>query len=152
MIDRWALSIDCQEELESKCWKAIRAPPGIVPPSNKPFTVPSTLNMSQWITLTQVSSKYLLSQAFGSEEDLPILTHLCNLMDYVSACLMSGMTAAIIADVKRRARLIAGDIPKFWPRHERSMVLHMLVFHLPQALEQWGPARGFWVFAYERSV
>ena len=147
-VDAWHIPKTCQLALEEWCWSGIQAPPGIAPPSKRPFTVPSSINCSQWISITKVTGKYLLSQVFEGEH----LGVLCEILDYMAACLASEFTPADIARIKRLARKVAGHVDKYFPPTMQSLVMHMLIFHMPGELEMWGPARGFWCFPYERSV
>jgi hypothetical protein len=110
------------------------------------------MNMSQWITFAKTTGKYLFSQVFHSADDKPLLQHLCDLLDYITDSLCSSLTKAAVLDLADRAKKLAAGITDFWPSGERQWVLHILVFHLPAALRLWGPARGFWVFPFERYV
>ncbi|MDR3426060.1 hypothetical protein, partial [Silvimonas sp.] len=66
-IDTWDVPQRCLETLERICWSQICAPPSIAPPTKRPFTQPSTMNMAQWIGLSKVTAKYLFSQVFDGD-------------------------------------------------------------------------------------
>lgn len=106
------------------------------------------MNMAMWIGLSKVSGKYMLSQLFNGRA----LEVVCSLFDYISACLEPVQTSHSIRKLKKDARKLAKGVGKWFPETEKSMVLHMLVFHVPDYLGMWGPARGWWVFAFERYV
>ena len=147
-IDRWEVSPACLLELEKCCWMKIQAPPGIVPSTKRPFSMPSGLNVAQWIGISKVTAKYLFSQVFS---DTPLQV-ICSLFDYISACLEPEQSRQTLHKLEALRKKLAGYIHRFFPKSELSMVLHMLVFHEPSFLKMWGPARGCWVFAFERSV
>ena len=76
----------------------------------------------------------------------------CDLFDFINLCLAPVQSPELIVEIRQMARKVAGHVHKYFPESERSLVLHMLVFHAPDAIALWGPARGWWVFAFERSV
>lgn len=148
MVEQWHIPLHCSEALEIHCWSQIRGPPGIAPWSKKPLTVPSTMNMSLWMGVAKVTGKYLLSHVIEGT----ILTLVCDIFDFMTACLAAQQTPESIVEIKAASRKIAGHIADYFPDSELSLVLHMLVMHIPDQLKTWGPARGWWVFAFERSV
>ena len=147
-VSAWHIPPKVQLALEQHCWSGILAPPGIAPLNKRPFTASGQLNTAQWVTFSKVTGKYLMSQYFEDEH----LQALCNLFDFVDLCLAPTVTQQSIRNLHTMARILAGDIDKYFPVTERSMVLHLLVFHMPDEIALWGPTRGYWVFAFERSV
>lgn len=147
-IDTWCITPRVTSGLEDHCWCNILAPPGIVGRTKKPFTTPSGLNSAQWMGVTKVTGKYLLSHLFTGD----LLQALCDFLDFTTMCLASSLNAIDLERIKKKAQVVARDIDRFFPLSERSLVLHILIFHIPAYLEMWGPARCWWVFPYERSV
>jgi hypothetical protein len=50
--------------------------------------------------------------------------------------------------IKNAAKKIDQNLPK----SDWAMVLHNLMFHIPDTIKRWGPTRGYWCFPFERSV
>lgn len=104
--------------------------------------------MALWISLSKVTAKYLFSQVFDGSP----LAVICSLFDFISDCLQPALSPKSIHALKQKGQELAGRIADWFPQTEKSLVLHILVFHIPSCLEMWGPARGTWVFAFERLV
>jgi hypothetical protein len=149
-VEAWTVASSTVVAVETRCWPLILAPPGVVPTTARPFTNPGELNCAHWLSVAQVTGKYLLSQLFQGQP----LEVLCKLLDFTANCLALDpeITQEGIEKLTADAKGLAADIDRFFPSSEWSLVLHMLVFHVPKMLEEWGPARGTWCFAYERSA
>lgn len=145
-VDVWKLPPAVKDAVDDRGWLGILAPPGLLSRSQRPLNLHSQLNSAQWITMAKVTGKYLLGLAFEGKA----LESLCDLLDYVTLCLSDRITPSLLTEIGIQAKRCANMINETMPEGEFSLVLHMLIFHVPATLKRWGPARGWWVFPFER--
>jgi hypothetical protein len=106
----------------------------------------SEMTAHHWMNFVKVYGKYLLSLKYTDD----CLRVACAVLDFVKDCLLSHLPSGKVQEITQQATALAKELHKFFPQTERSMVLHLLVFHMPQGLRYFGPARGFWAFWAER--
>lgn len=140
----------------------IQAPLGIAPASIAPFQRPGEMTAYHWINFIKVYGKYLMSRLYPAVYPLaaeplartynPALKGSCMLIDLLKLCLASSVTSKIKSDTDVMARSIAGEFDRIFPATEKAIVMHNLIFHIPDTIRMWGPARGFWCFPFERYI
>lgn len=133
--------------IETEAYAKIIAPPGIAPRYQRPFTVPSDMSCHDWLNFTKVYGKYLLSNMY-SDKSLKVL---CGIIDLVHQCLASSVTSDSLEALRLQVKSVARNFEKDVPSTEWSIMMHLLTFHMPDTMEFWGPARGYWCFPFERS-
>jgi hypothetical protein len=142
----WHMSEAEATEIERVAYREIRAPTGVAPHSKRPLSCSSEMTAHHWMNFVKVYGKYLLALKYTGD----CLRVACALLDFIKDCLLSHLPPGKADEIGRKAREIAKDIDKFFPHTERSMVLHLLIFHIPQALHYFGPMRTVWAFWSER--
>lgn len=145
----WFISKDRAEAIETHGYKKILAPSGVAPHSKRPLSCSTQMTAHHWMNFVKCYGKYLLCLAF--HEDDPTLAALCQLLDFLKDCLRPTIAPGDIKKLYKDARELAGTIHERFPLNARSMMLHLLVYHVPSGLSLWGPARGVHCFPYERS-
>lgn len=146
-VDRWKMNNLVALRIEQDLYLKLIAPPGIAPQTKRPLTVPSHLSSHHWLSFTKVYGKYLLTHAY---EEGPSLQILCNIIDLVQQCVASTVTPESLARLNQRIQDVAKSFEKSFPASEWSIVMHLLVFHIPDTIKFWGPARSYWCFPFER--
>jgi hypothetical protein len=134
--------------MEEQCYLFISASTGVAPRGKRPLTVTSEMQAHQWVNFAKVYGKYLLSRYF---EDLPLM-FIAELLDVVRICLSSTINQALLQELIRKRKNIAELFDKTVPGTEKSIMLHLLLWHMPDTIAYWGPARGYWCFPFERSA
>ena len=142
----WNMSEAEAVEIERVAYREIRAPTGVAPHSKRPLSCSSEMTAHHWMNFVKVYGKYLLSLKYTGD----CLRVACALLDFVKDCLLSHLPPGKADEINVKARELAKDIHKFFPHTERSMVLHLLIFHIPQGLHYFGPMRTVWAFWAER--
>ena len=145
-LRKWVMPVTTALLIESEAYCSVQAPSGIAPRTKRPLSNASDMTAHQWLNFTKVYGKYLFAQIYRSQH----LRVLCDLLDYITHCLSSSLTLDLMKEIKRRSIEVAKDIDRFFPASEKSLMLHLLVCHIPPTLSYWGPARGYWCFPFER--
>jgi hypothetical protein len=148
MQDKWRLPESKYSLIERKCLAEIQAPSGILSSTKLPFTRTGEMTAHHWVNFAKVYGSYLFVQHYSNHS----LILLCDILRLLQLCLSSVITPELVKDMKNTARDVANWFDKLLPGTEKAIIFHLLVFHIPGTLEQWGPARNFWCFPFERSV
>lgn len=146
-IKLWAMPKAVAERIDAMGYRKILAPDGIAPDKRGPLSKPGEMNSHHWFNFTKVYGKYLFSAHYDGDH----LRVLCELLDFIKACLGSHLSPQDKADIHAKAKQVASNFDEYFPPTEQSLMLHVLVFHLPQTLALFGPARGYHCFPFERS-
>jgi hypothetical protein len=150
--DLYTISREDQERLERDSYDRIQAPGKIAPTTKKPFTCPGYMTAENWFVFTRVYGKYLFKRHFTKPEQQRALVTLCNLLDLLTLCALVNQTAQSKVEIARLVKVVAKHFENDLPSTEYAMVVHNLLFHVPDTINLWGPAVGYWCFPYERSV
>ena len=142
----WSMPKAVAERIDAIAYRKIVAPDGIAPDKRGPLSRPGEMNSHHWFNFTKVYGKYLFS-AYYSGDHLRVL---CELLDFIKACLGSHLSPQDKDDIHAKAKQVASNFDQFFPPTEQSLMLHVLVFHMPQTLALFGPARGYHCFPFER--
>lgn len=145
-MKRWLYPNARQLRFEADCYSGMIAPPGVAPCTKRPFSLPSELTCHFWVNFSKVFGKFLFAQIFSGVE----LEFLCEILDLLKLCLVAEISIERMSMVKELARKVSLKSKDLLPPTENSNVLHMLLFHMPDTLQYWGPARGYWCFPFER--
>lgn len=139
-------------KMETDGYDRIQAPGKIAPATKKPFTWSGHMTADTWLVFTRVYGKYLFKLHFTSAEQQRPLVALCNLLDLMSLCSLLSQTTESKARIAELVKVVARHFEEDFPVTEHAIVVHNLLFHIPDTINRWGPAVGFWCFPYERSV
>lgn len=142
----WAMPKATAERIDAIAYRKILAPDGIAPDKRGPLSRPGEMNSHHWFNFTKVYGKYLFSAYYHGEH----LRVLCELLDFIKACLGSHLSPQDKDDIHAKAKQVASNFDEYFPPTEQSLMLHVLVFHMPQTLALFGPARGYHCFPFER--
>lgn len=148
----WTLSEERRLLLEAHVYLRITGPTGIAPRSKLPLTATGAKEMTahEWVNFAKVSGPLLLHNAYP--KDASTAAAACRLLRVIRmglvSCVAPGHTAAMQAVIDEVKENFNHDFPAIM----KSMMLHLLLFHVPAAVARWGPARGFWCFPFERLV
>ena len=145
---QWQMSEKMMLRIEESCYQHIRAPQGVAPLTKRPLTQTSEMQAHQWINFVKVYGKYLLSQHFQGA----IMTFIAHLLDFIKLTLSSTVDNQTMHEIGRLRDELFAKVQIVFPSTEWSMVLHLLLFHIPDTILLWGPTRGYWCFPFERSV
>lgn len=146
---RFHVSAKRAEALMADSYASLQAPKNIAPPSKSPFTRTGEMTAHHWVNFAKVHGKYLFAQLYA--HDITIVQPLCRVLDIVELCLRSSVTRASKQLTDAKVAEMAGAFGASMPDSERSIVMHVLMFHMPATIRMWGPSRGFWCFPFERS-
>lgn len=135
-------------ERAEKAYHTIQAPINIAPHSKMPFQMSGQMTAHHWVNFTKVYGKYLFQHIYHNRPDA--LKGMCYVLNLVTASLSSNATAAIKVETKRLVQQLASEFDELLPSIEKSLMMHLLMFHMPRTIRIWGPARGFWCFPFER--
>lgn len=142
--------------IEREGYNMIQGPGNIAPLTKNPLTIPSTMTMDSWLVFTKVYGKYLFKLMYPdpakASQQERALKALCNLLDLMSLCALLSHTKETKARIAELVKVVAKHFQEDFPDSEHAIVVHNLLHHIPEAIERWGPAVGFWCFAFERSV
>jgi hypothetical protein len=133
----------------------IQAPINIAPRSKRPIEVPGQMTAHQWVNFAKVYGKYLFLQMYSRPEDtvdgrnLP-LEAICALLSLLTSCLASDATAELKVETARQVTELATRFDEYFPESELTVMMHVLVHHVPNMILVWGPTRGYWCFPFER--
>ena len=147
MQDRWRIKEAQYALIESKCLAELQAPSGIIG-GKLPFTRTGEMTAHHWINFAKVYGPYLFAQHYKTSS----LALLCDILKLLRLCVSSVVTPDLIKEAKDTARGLATWFDTLLPGTEKAIIFHLLIFHVPNTIEQWGPARNFWCFPFERSV
>jgi hypothetical protein len=145
-LRKWMMNDTTALLIEKEAFSELQAPLGIAPRTKRPLSTPSEMTAHHWLNFAKVYGKYLFAQIYKGHH----LRVLCDLLDYITRCLSSSLTPDLLKEIKRRSIDMAKDIDRYFPASEKTLVLHLLIFHIPSTLSYWGPARGYWCFPFER--
>ena len=62
----------------------------------------------------------------------------------------SNATTEMKARADRQSKRLALKFDILFPVIEKSQIMHALIFHIPDTIRVWGPARNWWCFPFER--
>lgn len=131
-----------------QAYRTIQAPINIAPHSKMPFQQSGQMTAHHWVNFTKVYGKYLFQCMYYTRPNA--LKGMCYVLDLLTACLSANATAVVKVETKRLVQQLAAEFDELLPSIEKSMMMHLLVFHMPRTIRMWGPARGFWCFPFER--
>ena len=103
-----------------------------------------------WVNFAKSYGSYLIGNCLTGHERSAVAAH--TLLEIVRMCLASSISEEHISILRKRISDLAEDFDALFPETQKSLVLHLLCFHMPDTIEYWGPARGYWCFPFERSV
>ena len=144
----WHVSSKTAELVDECCYRSISAPRGVAPPAKKPLAKPSEMTAHHLVNFAKVYGKYLVRSCLDGEFRLEA----CRLLDIFSMCLASSVAPDHVAKLREAIRLFCLHYNEVWPTQCKALVVHMVLFHMPDTIAYWGPARGYWCFPFERSV
>lgn len=148
----FSIPIDQQKLLEVNCYDQIQAPGKVAPATKKPFSTSGYMTADNWLVFTRVYGKYLFKQHFHQPDQQRQLIALCHLIDLLALCSRRQQTTESKGEIARLVKVVAMHFENDFPPTEHAMVVHNLLFHIPDTINRWGPAIGYWCFPYERSV
>lgn len=143
---RWHIPEALAHLIERECYQKICGPSGVAPRTKQPLTLSSEMTAAHWVNFAKVYGKYLLTQCFSGISMVIIR----DLLDIVRMCLSSRVEPDMIAHIKSKVEQFADCFDAYLPGTEKSIVLHLLLWHMPDTIAYWGPARGYWCFPFER--
>lgn len=166
--DMYHIQAKCLQALEDKAYAKIQSPGGVAPAAKHPFTKTGEMTAHHWVNFSRCYGKYLFQQEYerdekkyySAAEQSPAaparaprlgLTTLCHLLDFIALCLTSDVTVAVKQRLKDQLPLVAEHVDQYLPPNEHAIVLHLLLFHMPDTIRRWGPVRSYWCFPFERS-
>lgn len=141
-----------------RMYRVIEAPLNIAPHSKMPFQQRGQMTAHDWVNFTKVYGKYLFLCNYLKTDRVLLdetwsnvpMKGLSMVMDLLTSCLAANATAAVKIKTKTQAAHLAIMFDKFIPSIEKSIMMHTLVFHMPDTIRLWGPSRGYWCFPFER--
>lgn len=155
--------------LEAEVYAKIQSPIGVAPASKHPFTKTGEMTAHHWVNFSRCYGKYLLQQEYEKDKKTyysaeeqraqpepadrgpPVgLTTLCRLIDFIALCLTSNVTEAVKQQLELQLPELAQLVDANLPPNEHAIVLHLLLFHIPDTIRRWGPVRSYWCFPFER--
>jgi len=142
-------------------YQTIEAPLNIAPASKRPFALTGSMTAHHWVNFVKVFGKYLFQRAFTPlVPRLPAppvvvlpnvpLVGTSKLLNLLRTCLSSNATTEMKAKATRQAKDLAFTFDEYFPVIEKSMIMHALIFHIPDTICVWGPVRNWWCFPFER--
>ena len=140
-----------QDRLES-AYRRIRAPLHIAPASKMPFQKSGEMTAHHWLNFAKCHGAVLLRAHFHSKEDEGTMLTLRSMLDLLSLCLRSNVTADVKVETAKVQAAVAAHFEEDWPETEHAIVMHLLIFHMAATIRKWGPARGYWCFPFERMI
>lgn len=149
---KFTISPQDQKRLEARSYDLIQAPGKVAPATKKPFSTSGYMTADNWLVFTRVYAKYIFKQHFCHPDQQPQLIALCHLVDLLSLCTRYQHTTATKREIARLAKVVALHFQNDFPPTEHAIVVHNLLFHIPETINMWGPAVGYWCFPFERSV
>jgi len=142
-------------------YQTIEVPLNIAPASKRPFALTGLMTAHHWVNFVKVFGKYLFQRAFT-----PLVPRLLappvvvlpnvplvgtsKLLNLLRTCLSSNATTEMKAKATRQAKDLAFTFDEYFPVIEKSMIMHALIFHIPDTICVWGPVRNWWCFPFER--
>ena len=153
----WRISDAVGLRVEAECYRQISGPRGIAPRTKRPLSCSSEMQAHHWVNFTKVYGTYLIENCLmnpdDDEQDEPrVVTSARRLLEILKLSLSSSLTAATLVNLDEKVSRFARSFSSTMPETQKSLVLHLLLFHVPDTLAYWGPARGYWCFPFERSV
>jgi hypothetical protein len=139
-----------QEKIEQNCYKLIQAPGKVAPATKLPFTTSGYMTADNWLLFTKVFGKYLFKRHYRKPEQQRVLVAICHLLDLLALCSLVKHTTASKLKIAELTKIVATHFEKDFPSTEHAIVVHNLLFHVPDTINQWGPAVGYWCFPFER--
>jgi chemotaxis protein histidine kinase CheA len=133
-------------------YRRIHAPLHIAPASKMPFQKSGEMTAHHWLNFAKCHGPVLLRAHFHSREDERTMVTLRSMLDLLSLCLRSNVTAEVKVETARVQAMVAAHFEEDWPETEHAIVMHLLIFHMAATIRKWGPARGYWCFPFERMI
>ena len=153
--EKWHISNSISSLIELHTYQSIAAPLGVAPRSKNHTTLRSEMQAHQWVNFTKVYGSVIIAQCYPTIEGTQnAVTGLqANMLsDVVSLCLESTISVDHHIKLATAVKRFAEEVVDAFPVTEWSLVLHLLMYHMPATIARWGPARGYWCFPFERSV
>jgi hypothetical protein len=141
---RWHRTEGDWKTIEKHCMEELQAPSGIA--HCRPFSRTGEMTAHHWVNFVKSYGKHLFAQHYQG----PVLILLCEILDLLRLCLSSSLTPQIMEQIDVLSKNVANWFDILMPPIEMAMVFHLLVFHIPDTIRRWGPARGMWCFPFER--
>lgn len=138
--------------VEERCYRQIAAPRGVAPRTKRPFTMTSEMQAHHWVNFSKVYGPYLISHCMPEPPKTKYVRAATQVLEVVKKSLLSSVSNATVQQLREDIRELAEGFDDAFPNEFKVMMLHLLMFHLPDTIDYWGPARGYWNFPYERSV
>lgn len=114
---------------------------------NQIFSQKGQTTAYDWVQFIRSYGKYLFAQYHEDET----LEHLSLMLDYTNLLLSGSITPEVMDKIYAAQRKVAAEFRRFSVTEE-AIVMHNLIFHLPDYIAKWGPLRGYWCFPFERFV
>jgi hypothetical protein len=166
--DMYYIKPEYLRPLEDKAYAKIQSPVGVAPAAKHPFIKTGEMTAHHWVNFSRCYGKYLFQQEYERDEEKYYsaaeqspaalaraprlgLTTLCHLLDFIALCLTSDVTVAVKQRLESQLPLVAEHVDQHLPPNEHAIVLHLLLFHVPDTIRRWGPVRSYWCFPFERS-
>ena len=141
------------QTVEKMCYDQIVAPRGLIDPGCRPLSG-VRIKSHHWYTFVKVYGSYLIAMAYQSSHLRKNLarTTAAKLMKVCRLVLQSRILKPEEFDAKLQAAIwdAAQAIDQDVSRTERSVYLHMLLFHMRRKIFEWGPTRSYHCFPFER--
>ena len=139
------------KELERGAYARIQAPTGVAPAAKHPLTKTGEMTAHHWVNFVRCYGKYLLQQAYGSTvEEQHTLAALCRILDLLALCLRSHVSTESKQQTATLAAEVLEIVKTTIPTTEHAIVVHLLLRHIPDTINLWGPVRSYWCFPFER--
>lgn len=137
-----------QQDEADRRYTSLRGPPGFTNPRAPPFKCSGLLKNYDWNNFVKYHGEYILSGLVAGTEQAAVISRLFKCL--ATAVSEDVTPARIPAERAELVRMLV-DFERLFPRSELRMCLHSTL-HWPDARQLWGPAKGFWMYPWERFV
>ena len=103
-----------------------------------------------WLNFARVYGSYLIEHGLKGYDNSIMAS--CFLLEIVKMATASTTSAKHVRNLRVEIMRLAYKMNTWFPPHQKTMMLHLLMFHMPDTIAYWGPARGYWNFPFERNI
>lgn len=147
----WKVPKETLELVQTLCYQAISAPHNVAPRSKRPFSHTSEMNAHHWVNFAKVYGSYLIENCYQGQMN-PAAEASARLLNMIKMALASTVSPDHVKKMLDAAAEIRNKFNADFPTIEKSMMMHLLLFHIPATIKRWVPVRGYWCFPFERLV